>query len=278
MSILSSLTKGTTLKAAIKRVTEARQAEGGKAEQLYSSAYQGFAKVVAGDLNTSEALYHWGFALLHEAKNKDTEQASALYLEAIEKFSFCLLSAPSHLGAAIDGGVAYMDLARINKVDPSDSLYDKAMVFFDKAGQIQKGSAAYNQACINALRGNKESCLKALELAKQCGSMPNENDVMNDPDMASVRGAKWFQEFLGTVAVAQVEAAENERRSRRGLKKTEEIKLDLPPRPTDSVLRRHFDSMVTAELEKHREMEKQQKKDALEKIEKKKGEKFNYYK
>ncbi len=278
MSILSSLTKGSTLKAAINRVTQARQAEGGKAEQLYKSAYQGFAKVIAGDLNTSEALYHWGFALLHEAKDKNIEQSGSLYLDAIEKFSFCLLSSPSHLGAAIDGGVAYMDLARINKVAPDDVLYDKAMVFFDKAGQIQEGSAAYNQACIYALRGNEEACLQALELAKQCGSMPDENDVMNDPDMASIRDTKWFQEFLGAVAVAQAEVAENDRRSRRGLKKVEEVKLDLPPRPTDSMLRRHFDSMVTAELEKHREMEEQRKKEELEKIEKKKGDKFNYYK
>ncbi len=278
MSILSSLTKGSTLKAAIKQVTEARQAEGGKAEQLFRSAYQGFAKVIAGDLNTSEALYHWGFALLHEAKNKDVEQASALYRDAIDKFSFCLLVAPSHLGAAIDGGVAYMDLARINKVDSTDKLYDKAMVFFEKAGKIQKGSAAYNLACIYALRGNEAACLKALELAKQCGSMPNESEVMNDPDMASVKDTKWFQEFLGTVAVAQAEAVENDRRSRRGLKKVDEVKLDLPPRPTDSMLRRHFDSMVAAELEKHRELEEQKKKEALEKIEKKKSEKFDYYK
>lgn len=278
MSLFSSLTKGSTLKAAIKQVAQARQSEGGKAEQLFKSAYQGFAKVIAGDLNTSEALYHWAFALLHEAKNKDVEQASALYRDAIEKFSFCLLAAPNHLGAAIDGGVAHMDLARISKVDPSDTLYDKAMAFFDKAGQIQKGSAAYNQACINALRGDKDACLRALELSRECGSMPDENDVMNDPDMASVKDAQWFQEFLGTVEVAQVEAAENERRTRRGLKDAEEIKLDLPPRPTDSMLRRHYDTMVAAELEKLKEMEEQRKREEQEKIEKKKGEKFDYYK
>ncbi len=278
MSVFSSISKGARLKSAIKKVAEARQSEGGKAEQLFKTAYQGFAKVVVGDLKTTEALYNWGFALLHEAKNKDIDQANTLYLEAIEKFSFCLLSAPSHLGAAIDGGVAYMDLARIKKVDSSDELYDKAMAFFTKAEHIQKGSAAYNEACIYALRGDKEACLSRLETAKEYGSLPDEQEVMNDPDMASFKDAQWFQEFFGTVAVSLAEAQENDRRTRRGLKQEEEIKLDLPPRPTDSMLRRHYDTMVAAELEKHKEMIEQRKKEEQERLEKKKGDKFNYYK
>ncbi len=279
MSLFGSLTKGSMLKSAIKHVVEARQTEGGKAEQLFKSAYQGFAKVIEGDLNTSEALYNWGFGLLHEAKNKDDEQAIKLLNEAIEKFTFCLLVAPNHLGAAIDGGVVYMELARRQNVSPDDELYQQAEAFFIRAGKIQKGSAAYNLACIYALRGDKEACLEALKQAKESGSLPDEQDVMNDPDMAAVKNELWFQEFLGTVSVDKVVAAENDKRSRRGLKKVAEIKLDLPPRPTDSVLRRHYDQMVSAEIERVKQEQAEQKRQQeAAKRKKKKGDEFDYYK
>lgn len=276
---LFGLSKNATLKAAIKQVAEARKSEGGKAEQLYKGAYQGFAKVVAGEVTIAEALYNWGFALLHEARTKDSEAAKALYLDAIDKFTFCLLAAPSHLGGAIDGGVAYMELARLSNAAIDDPLYDKAVQFFEKAGDIQKGSAAYNLACVHALRDDNEACLKALELARECGSLPDEEDVMNDPDMASVKDTQWFHEFLGQVAVKLAEQAENDRRTRRGLKEVEEISLDLPPRPTDSTLRRHYDAMIAAEVETQKELLAQKKREAEEaKAKKKKGDQFDYYK
>lgn len=277
---LFGLSKNATLKAAIKQIAEARKSEGGKAEQLYKGAYQGFAKVVAGEVTTAEALYNWGFGLLHEAKTKEAEAAKTLLLDAINKFTFCLLAAPSHLGGAIDGGVAYMELARIGDAAIDDPLYDKAVEFFQKAGEIQRGSAAYNLACVHALRNDKEACLKALEEARESGSLPDEEDVMNDPDMASVKDAQWFQEFLGEVAVKLAELAENDRRTRRGLRENvEEIKLDLPPRPTDATLRRHYDAMVAAEVEAQKELLAQKKRDEEEaRAKKKKGDQFNYYK
>lgn len=278
MSLFGPITKSGILKAAIKQVAQARVAEGSKAEQLFKSAYQGFAKVIAGDLNSAEALYNWGFALLHEAKSKSPEQAKALYLDAISKFAFCSLASPTHLGAAIDGGVALMDLARLNDASADDSLYDQALVCFNRAENIQKGSAAYNLACIYALRGDQDACLASLELSRDRGSLPDEQDVMNDPDMAKVKDAGWFHEFLGTVKVALVETAENDKRTRRGLKEVEEVKLDLPPRPTDSTLKRHYDAMIAAELEKQQEILAQKKQEAEEKAKKKKGEQFNYYK
>jgi len=64
-----------------------------------------------------------GFALFHQASTKSVEEASTLYQDAIEKFTFCMLINPSYLAAAINSGVAYMDLARLNQAKPEDSLY-----------------------------------------------------------------------------------------------------------------------------------------------------------
>ena len=124
MSLLNSFKKRSTLDAAIKQIAQARKSDPGKAEQLYRSAYQGFASVVAGNLLFSEALYHWGFGLLHEARAQQSEEeAIELYEDAISKFSFCLLTNPNYLGAAIDGGVAFMELARMSPAESRAGLY-----------------------------------------------------------------------------------------------------------------------------------------------------------
>ena len=196
---LFGASKKSILSAAIKQTTRARANEGAKAAQLFVSAYQGFADVVKDDLVRGEALYNWGFALLHQAKTKEEGEGIKLYLEAITKFSFCLLVQPNHLGAAIDGGVAYMDLARILNVDANDELYDLGGEFFANAERIQRGSAAFNLACVYSIRGQYEACLEALELSRECGSLPNVEDIINDVDMLNVKNKQWFVDFMEKV-------------------------------------------------------------------------------
>lgn len=196
MSLLSSIKKRSTLDAAIKQVAQARKSDAGKAEQLYKGAYQGFASVIADNLMFSEALYHWGFALLHEARSKPVAEAIEIYEDAISKFSFCLLTSTNYLGAAIDGGVAFMELARISPDDGKASLYGLAEDFFEKACKIQKGSAAYNLACISALRGDEAACQQFLQQAKEHGSLPDADNILQDEDMDNVKQTEWFKEFI----------------------------------------------------------------------------------
>ena len=117
MSIFDSFKKRATLDAAIKQVAKARKSEGGMAEQLYKGAYQGFASVIADNLMLSEALYQWGFALLHEAGSQSAELAIETLEDAISKFSFCLLTAPNYLGTplmAVWRSWIWQDSARTN--------------------------------------------------------------------------------------------------------------------------------------------------------------------
>jgi len=196
MALFSEFKKKSILKSALKQMNKARQAEGNQADLLYSSAYQGFADVVKGDLLLGETLYNWGFALLHQGKTKTEEEGVKFYLEAISKFTFCLLVSPNHLGAAIDGGVAYMDLARIMGASGEDELYELAKEFFDNAERIQKGSASYNLACIASIQGQYEVCLEALEKSKTYGSLPDVEDVREDADLMNVKNMPWFSDFL----------------------------------------------------------------------------------
>ncbi len=196
MALFDAYKKKSAYKAAMNKITEARNEEGSKADQLFATAYEGFSEVVEGDVQRGEALYNWGFGLLHQAKDKPEEESVKLFLSAISKFTFCLLVSPNHLGAAIDGGVAYMDLARIMGVEPSDELYDLAGEFFENAERIQRGSAAYNLACIYSLRGQPDACSKALELSRESGSLPEIDDIQGDDDLNNVKQSAWFVEFV----------------------------------------------------------------------------------
>lgn len=196
MSLLDSIKKRSTLDAAIKQISQARKSEPAKAEQLYKSAYQGLANVINGNLLFSEALYHWGFGLLHEARSKPAEEAAEVYEDAIAKFSFCLLTNSNYLGAAIDGGVAFMELARISPEGTHAELYKLAEEFFEKACAIQKGSASYNLACIYALAGDSERCRQALLQAKEYGSLPELQTVLDDADIDNVKQDAWFKELV----------------------------------------------------------------------------------
>jgi tetratricopeptide (TPR) repeat protein len=212
MSILESFTKKKKLTAAASQIAKARISEGKTADSLYKGAYQDYAEVLAGDALRSDALYHWGFALLHQAKTKTGDEAVKLYQNAIDKFSFCLLLNPHYLGAAINGGVAYMDLARLKAVDAQDELYELAKTHFEQANAIHAGSASYNLACIHGLRNESDACLHALENSKSRGSLPDAEDIINDPDMDTVKNQPWFIEFMATLnkksEAVVVEAAE----------------------------------------------------------------------
>jgi len=200
VSIFDSIKKNAKLKEAIKLSSDARKAEANTAEQMYKKAYEEYAEVVSGDLMRAEALYNWGFALLNQAKTKSEVEAIKIYQDAIVKFAFCMLIQPSYLGAAIDGGVACMDLARIKAVPLHDELYQTAKTYFEKANAIQAGSASYNLACIHSLMGEAEECLAALQDSKSRGSLPDAADILSDPDMVKVKNAPWFLSFIEDLA------------------------------------------------------------------------------
>ena len=199
MSLLESFTKKKKLSAAINQTVKARSSEGTVADHLYKGAYHDYAEVLVGDPLRSDTLYNWGFALLHQAKTKTGDEAIKLTQEAIAKFSFCLLLNPSYLGAAIDGGVAYMDLARLKAVDFNDKLYEAARVYFEQGNAIQAGTASYNLACIYGLRDEGEACLAALQESKSKGSLPDVDSIVNDPDLDKVKDQPWFVAFLAAL-------------------------------------------------------------------------------
>ena len=199
MSLLAPFTKKSKLNTTINLTEQARKSDGNTQEGLFKAAYQGYAEILQDDALRAETLYHWGFALFHQANTKTGEVAANLYQDAIEKFSFCMLINPNYLAAAINSGVAYMDLARLNKANADDRLYLLAKKQFEKANIIQAGTAAYNLACIYAMQGNTEACLAHLEDARLKVTLPVISDILNDPDMNTVKNQVWFTAFIASL-------------------------------------------------------------------------------
>lgn len=206
--MIGSFFRKSKLKAAINHANKARKREGAEADHHFDSAYKGFSEVIDKDLLFTETLYNWGFALLHQAKTKSGDEADKLYQEAIEKFSFCRMVNADSLGAAIDGGVVYMDLARLKGAAPNDSLYDNALALFQEANRIQSGSASYNLACIYALRNDQEACLSSLEDSRDHGSLPSVDDILGDSDLDNMKSHLWFIDFVESLKVPEEAVAE----------------------------------------------------------------------
>ena len=209
MSILGYFTSGYKLKNAKKLTASARKKEGAEADQLFQKAYQNFESVSESRSCYVEALYNWGFALMHQAQTKSGEEADKLFQEANMKFSFCLTISPNHLGARVDGGVALMNQAKAKGAGIDDELNVKAKEWFLKAEKIQNGFASYNLACLSALEGNQTECQKYLENARDTGLVPELEAVQNDDDLGPVKNRKWFKDFLESLQEPE-EEPENE--------------------------------------------------------------------
>jgi tetratricopeptide (TPR) repeat protein len=227
MSLLASFTKKPKLTAAHQHTAQARKSEGGAADALFNAAYSGYAEVLLDDPMRAEALYSWGFALLHQAKSKAADEAIKIYQDAVNKFAFCMLINPDYLGAAINGGVAFMDLARLHGAAPEHAFYDQAKAQFEIANRIQKGTASYNLACIYALRGDHDAALTALRYAQERGSLPDAVDILSDPDLDCVKQQAWFVDFIGAldkkpeaVGEENAEAAVNDETSQAAAEKS----------------------------------------------------------
>ena len=208
MSVLDYLLSGSKLKKAKILSTSARLEDGEKADQLFQEAYDNFSSVSSSRVGYPDALHNWGLALVNQAQKKSGDAAIKILEEAIVKFNLCDAVKANHLGASLDGGVALMGLAKAKGLNADDDLYVKAKESFLNAENIQQGSASYNLACLYALHNEGDSCLEALEKARDCGLIPDEQDILNDADLDNVKQLVWFREFIASLADEQEPAKE----------------------------------------------------------------------
>ncbi|KAF3977684.1 MAG: hypothetical protein HFP77_05660 [Methylococcales symbiont of Iophon sp. n. MRB-2018] len=205
MSITNYMISGFILKKAKKLAAAARLEDGEKADKLFQQAYDAFASYSTSRAWYSDCLHNWGLALFNQSQKKEGDAALKILDEALTKFTLCEAVKPKHIGAALDGGVALMAVAKIKCLSADDEMYSKAKQSFLIVEEVHPGTAAYNLACLHALQSKAEDCLKALETARDCGVAPNEEDILNDPDLNNVKQLSWFSGFISSLSDEVVE-------------------------------------------------------------------------
>ncbi|RLA19467.1 MAG: hypothetical protein DRQ62_11885 [Gammaproteobacteria bacterium] len=200
MGLFGSITGKSKVKAANKMVLQARSLDDvAQAEKLLAEAMVIYEAIPSGNAAFNDALYNWGMALFYTARLKQGDTAKELYLEAGKKFSYCLVAKPDYLAAALDWGVALMELAPLQDAADKEASYTLAKEKFNIADGIQKGVASYNFACLHAVHNDFDACKKALEQALEYGNLPDEEDILNDADMQIAKIKPWFKDFIASI-------------------------------------------------------------------------------
>ena len=200
MGLFGSITGKSKVKAANKKVQKARANDDvAQAEKLLAEAMAIYESISSSNSAFNDALYNWGMALLYSARLKQGAEAVALYQEAGNKFSYCLVAKSDYLGAALDWGVALMELAALQDAADKEASYALAKEKFAIANDIQKGVASYNFACLHAVHNDFDACKEALELALQCGNLPDEEEIKSDADMKIAKTKPWFDDFIASI-------------------------------------------------------------------------------
>lgn len=75
-------------------------------------------------------------------------------------------------------------------------LLDNAQDLFQKAEQLQHGSAAYNQACVAAHKGDISGCISWLKQSQAVGLLPSLKHISADHDFDEIRTDPDFIEWL----------------------------------------------------------------------------------
>ena len=200
------------VKAANKKVLAARANEDtDQAVKLLSEAMADYELIASDNSAFKDARYNWGMALLYTARLKQGDDAKALYEEAGERFSHCLVAKEDYLAAALDWGVALMELAALQDEPEKAATYVLAKEKLTLADSIHKGVASYNFACIHAVNGDFDACKEALELARDYKNLPDEEDILQDADMQIAKTQSWFDDFIVSINAPEPEEDKSEK-------------------------------------------------------------------
>ena len=102
--------------------------------------------------------------------------------------------------ALVGLGCARLALAgRTVDADSRQTLLGLARESLLTAQELSAKAAAYNLGCECALAGDLDECRGWLQISKEAGHLPPREQLLEDPDLASVRQEEWFDELLRQV-------------------------------------------------------------------------------
>jgi cytochrome c-type biogenesis protein CcmH/NrfG len=125
---------------------------------LWLQAEEKYTAVLAIKPNMHEALLNWGVVLATQAGIKTGAEADRLWLQAEEKYTAVLAIKPDVHQVYNSRAAALLARAEVKSKTEAEALIRQAEENSCKAELLVPGAGAYNLACIEARRGNEDSC------------------------------------------------------------------------------------------------------------------------
>ncbi len=189
-------------------VRRARGIKGSKAEELTDKAVGYYKSALKLKPEYPDAFAHWGNSLYNLACNKEGADAEKLFQEAGEKFEAALKMDPNQPDALIPMGLILMQQAKNKKGINAHPMYAEAKKKFQQAEEMRPGSATYNLARLMAILANESGCKQWLNKCLELKVLPDQQSLLKDPGLESVRESKWFKLLIYDAFVDQKPATD----------------------------------------------------------------------
>jgi hypothetical protein len=148
-------------------------------------------------LKRAELTWEWA------AKTTDSELKLLRFEASQAAFTLVADSAKSTKNektrALNNWGNALFEQAKRKTGAEADRLFAAAIEKLLRSESLVPGKAAYNLACLTALKGQPDECRKWLSKSLEHGTLPSKQHLLNDSDLESVRSMAWFHELLSRV-------------------------------------------------------------------------------
>ena len=141
-------------------------------------------------------LANWGSALDQQAQRAEGEEAQRLWRQAGEKYAEALRIKPDDHEVLNNWGLMCLTQCHRAAGVERERLLDAAEAKLKMAYALAPADTAYNLACLAAIRGIEEEANARLKEALAAGTLPDREHLVEDPDLASIRDAAWFRNFL----------------------------------------------------------------------------------
>ena len=167
---------------------------GAEADRLFDQATQKYQAALAIKADMHDALNNWGNALASQARTKTGPEADRLFEQAEQKYQAALTIKPDVPDALNNWGAALLFQAATKTGAEARRLLRRARATLQRV--VPQTMAAYNLACVSARLGDEEACRRWLQEGQRAGTLPARQQILDDPDLESVRQQKWFQALI----------------------------------------------------------------------------------
>ena len=175
---------------------QAKQKSGAEADQMFLLAGEKYQAALKIKPDQHEALNNLGVALSNQAKQKSGLDADQLFHLAGEKYQAALKIDPDMDEALNNWGVALIEQAKKKSGPDAGQLHVLAREKLLECERIAPGSGAYNLACLCALQGREDECLKWMESVRNLGNLGTIHKLIADSDLEIIRDNEWFKSFV----------------------------------------------------------------------------------